>query len=134
MSFLATVEGWFTGVDLNAEQAKANTLDAELARVNEAAYQRGHIDDATYQQTRQHIDQQVADSQDYAGQVGTAFGEGIQEGADNIRRGIGGTINSIVGTALRIVPWQVWVIALVGALIYFWPLVRAFVSKATKRL
>jgi len=134
MSFLGTIEGWFTGVDINAEQQKANTLDAELARINEEAYQRGHIDDSVYQQTRQHIDQQTADSQDYAGQVGTAFGEGIQEGAANIRRGIGATINSIVGTAFRIVPWQLWVIGLVVALIYLWPILRPLLSKLTKRL
>ena len=133
MSLLGKIESFFTGVDIDAEQARSDAADAELARINDAAFERGRIDEPTYQATRLHIDEQHAASQDLSGQVAGAFGEGIQEGADNIRLGLGGAINKIIGTALRIVPWQVWALAAVGAVFYFWPVIRPVLSRLTNK-
>jgi len=41
------------------------------------------------------------------------FGEGLQEGADNIRKTVGKTINGAVGLTWKLIPWQVWAAVLV---------------------
>jgi len=101
---------------------KANTLDAELARVNERLTTRHTTMPPTPANQPTHRPAS-ADSQDLRGQVGTAFGEGIQEGADNIRAGSAAPSTAIVGTGVANCP-----LAGLGhrpgrRLIYFWPLV-----------
>ena len=40
------------------------------------------------------------------------FAEGLKDGASNIRRTISDAINETVGFTFKLIPWQVWVIAL----------------------
>lgn len=40
--------------------------------------------------------------------IGAAFGQGIDDGAANIRNLAGGTVNALALTPLKLIPWQVW--------------------------
>ncbi|HYG23370.1 MAG TPA: hypothetical protein VEH04_11355 [Verrucomicrobiae bacterium] len=44
----------------------------------------------------------------------SGFVEGLAEGRDNVRNGIGAMISGI----LKFIPWQLWVVIVVGAFIY----------------
>jgi len=100
------------GVDLDEEQAKQNELDAQLKIMNDKALADGKWDNDTYQLAEQHrVDSQINDVQ---GEVDKAFNSGLQDGIDNIRGGIGKTINF----PFRLIPWQVYVIA--GIALFFW--------------
>lgn len=49
------------------------------------------------------------------------FQEGLADGADNIRKFVSKGINGVVGTSLRIIPWQVWAGLAIYGLIILWP-------------
>lgn len=49
------------------------------------------------------------------------FQEGLKEGADSIRKTVSGGINKVLGTSLRIIPWQIWAGLVIYALIILWP-------------
>jgi hypothetical protein len=102
--------GWFQkviyGVDLDEEQARGDRADAELAALN-----RRELDEGTWTQDiydvaeRQRLESLTGDVQ---AQVGDSFEQGWNEGADNIRNTVGSTINTVVGTPLKLIPWQLW--------------------------
>lgn len=46
------------------------------------------------------------------------FEEGLSEGADNIRKTISGGINATVGTIWKMIPWQVWALAIAALAIW----------------
>ena len=53
--------------------------------------------------------------------VSGGFKEGLAEGATNIRQGVGGAINTTLGTTFSLIPWQVWLAVGIGAYLYFNP-------------
>lgn len=55
------------------------------------------------------------DATDPDAAIAGAFWEGWNEGTDRVRNGIGGTINTAIGTPLRLIPWQIWLAAAVFA-------------------
>ena len=91
--------------------------DAKLAELNTRDYGEGgrFYTPSNYKITQAHL---AAEAQNPDAEIGAAFGEGLDEGASNIRGTIGGTINKIVGTAFKIVPWQVWLIAVIALVLY----------------
>ena len=50
--------------------------------------------------------------------IGTAFVSGLADGRNNIRTGVGSTINELLKNTLGLVPWQLWVAGAVVALWY----------------
>ena len=50
--------------------------------------------------------------------IGAAFVEGLADGRNNIRAGVGSTINELLKNTLGLVPWQLWVAGAVVALWY----------------
>ena len=52
------------------------------------------------------------------GSIGDAFVEGLADGRNNIRNGVGSTINELLKNTLGLVPWQLWVAGAVVALWY----------------
>lgn len=107
----------FYGVDIDEEQARADRLDAELAALNaqrlaDAKWDREQFEAAERNRLR-------GATPDIEGDVRAAFQEGLDDGAGNIRGSIGGTINALVATPLKIIPWQLW---LAGALYLAWRL------------
>jgi hypothetical protein len=113
MGLFNWIETQFTGIDAEDEQRRNDESDATIARQNQELRDRGTWTEQQYNDAETH---RAATSLDVASEVNSAFVEGLHDGADNIRRGIGGTINGIVGNAFRLIPWQVWVI---GALALF---------------
>ena len=51
--------------------------------------------------------------------IGAAFVEGLADGRNNIRTGVGSTINELLKNTLGLVPWQLWV---AGVLVALWHL------------
>jgi hypothetical protein len=49
------------------------------------------------------------------------FREGLAEGANNIRKTISSGINGVLGTSLRIIPWQIWLGLAIYGFIILWP-------------
>lgn len=60
------------------------------------------------------------------------FTEGIGDGADNIRKFVGGAMNTTAGTFLRLIPWQIWLILLIVAAFYTLPIWSRFIPKVSK--
>lgn len=56
-----------------------------------------------------------SDAYDPEADIEGEFGKGIDEGAANIRNGVGATINAVAITPLKLIPWQLWLIGLVLA-------------------
>lgn len=94
----------FTGIDSEAEQERSDRLDAELRALNERdRLKRG---EDWFAQAQAHVDGGAIN--DVSGEVNDAFWEGWDEGADNIRNTVGGTINTVTGSAFSVIPWQLW--------------------------
>ena len=51
--------------------------------------------------------------------IGAAFVSGLADGRNNIRNGVGSTINELLKNTLGLVPWQLWV---AGAVVALWHL------------
>jgi len=106
---------FFTGIDSEEEQARQDKLDAALRAENEK--DRAKYGEDWFAQASAHVDQGAIP--DVAGEVDDAFWDGWNDGADNIRKGVGSTIDTVVGTPLKLIPWQLWV---AGALYLGWQL------------
>lgn len=137
MSFLTSIFG-------APSQQEADALDARLRAYNEETYGPGgrvynaiaardgaFAADSALQVTREHEATQEAQDRDIAGQVDTAFGEGLAEGAANIRhtvdKGVFGTLKALLST----VPISVWLALAIGGFLYFGGL--ALVTSRLKR-
>lgn len=107
------------GVDLDAEEARGRQLDADKDKLDAQRQESGYWTQETYDLARDQS--ATGQTGNVTQEVNTAFGTGFQEGADNVRTTIGGTINGTVGQVFRLIPWQVWVLGIVAAVIYFWP-------------
>lgn len=102
---------FFTGSDTEETQATIDATDAALAREN--ARDRNRYGDAWFAQVEQN--RRAAYISDVNSEVHLAFGEGFEEGASNIRGAIGGTVNAVVTTPFRVIPWQLWIAGLLFA-------------------
>jgi hypothetical protein len=93
---MSWIPNWILGTDPEDDEARGRAADDANAalnkRMHEQGLDRGRIEDASAE-----IDQ--------------AFLEGLDDGAENIRNTVGGTINTVVGTPLKLIPWQVWLAA-----------------------
>lgn len=107
--------GFFSAIFAPGEQSRGEELDRRLAAENTRDVESGHYDRTTYEQAQANLD---AGRIDVDAQIGTAFDEGLQEGADNIRTRVGGVINSAAGLSLRLIPWQLYVIGGVVLFLY----------------
>lgn len=107
--------GFFSAIFAPGEQSRGDELDRRLAAENVRDLESGRYDRAIYEQAQANLD---GGRIDVDAQVGTAFDEGLKEGADTIRTRVGGVINSATGLTFRLIPWQVWVIAGIVAFFY----------------
>ena len=112
------------------EQQRGDSLDAQLAALNARDYGPGgqiydtiaadsgqNAADATYKVVQADEAKGATGNVDH--QIATAFGEGIDEGAANIRGTIGGTVKGVFGTTLKLLPWWIWLAIIVGVVGYF---------------
>lgn len=107
---------WITDFDRTAyeEGLEADRKNRELT---EDLRRRGLISQENYDIAARHYEESLGYDPDAA--IADSFEEGFYEGADNIRNFAGDTINTVVGTPLRLIPWQVW---LAGAIYLGWRL------------
>ena len=89
----------------NAATEKLRILNAKKNAENPSVY----TDEWLAETERNLADDPITDAD---AQVTGAFWEGWNEGADSIRNGVGSTINTATGSLFKIVPWQVWLLAL----------------------
>lgn len=114
---------FFTGVDSEQVQADLDRTDAALERLNKekasrlAEQQGQEAADKYYAEFQKHQDDSyIADVEQ---EVNNAFHEGLEEGADNIRGGIGKTVGAVLKAPFQLVPWWILLGAAVAAFIYF---------------
>ncbi len=117
MGFLSSLFG------VDDEQARSDELDRQRAALNAA--QRERRGEEWYRQTLENDEKSRLNVD---AELNKAFGEGIDEGAANIR----GTIGSIINLPFSLIPWQAWAIGAVVAFFYFGGgvLIRRKVTKA----
>jgi hypothetical protein len=97
-----------TGFDREAYEAGLEA-DRRNREITESLHDRGLIDDDDYEFSIKNYNDSA--SYDPDKDIAREFGVGIEEGAANIRNFAGGAINSVVGTPLKLIPWQVWLAA-----------------------
>jgi len=100
---------WITGYDTeNADRAAA--ADAELRRLNEAQYT-----GATLDAVRANYASQEAIGRDaQTAQINQAFGEGWQQGQNNVSAFVGrifGVVGDVLKAVLFGIPFWVWLLA-----------------------
>ena len=97
---------WLTGFDREAYE-EGRRADERNRAITDNLHDRGLISDDDYAVAQQHYDDAAAYNPDQ--DIANAFGEGLDEGASNIRAFGGNLVNTVVGTPLKIIPWQLWV-------------------------
>jgi hypothetical protein len=129
MGFWNWIRTQATGVDVDAEQQRANELDALIAAENEKDYGPGGV---VYNQTLETQGAAAANAQwegvqarqaadnhpDISGEVGDAFQEGLQEGFDNTTGAIKSTLAAPFRFTFAALPWQVLVLGAAALFVY----------------
>jgi hypothetical protein len=102
--------GLFTTLfGLNDDIAAGEEADRRNRELTEDLRRRGLITEDEYQTALDHYAADDAAGY-YEDQLQRDFELGLDEGAANIRGFVGGTINTVVGTPLKLIPWQLWLI------------------------
>lgn len=104
MSFLTNLFG------AGDEQARSDELDRQRATLN--LKQREKRGEEWYQET---LANDAKAQLNVDNEINTAFDEGLQEGVDNVRGGLG----SILSLPFRLIPPIGWVIIIVSLFFYF---------------
>jgi hypothetical protein len=99
---------WLTGYDEEAAAA-GRKADEQNKAITENLHDRGLISDEDYKVAQGHYSDAAA--YDDRAAIDAAALEGLNDGADNIRGGFTTTINTLIATPLRLIPWQVWLAA-----------------------
>ena len=102
--------------------AASNETDRKLDELNKKKRDAGGITEIEYRErlarlTNNAFPDFVTDTGEIGQlfeQPGTnpslGFGEGLKEGAGNIRKTVSNAINESVGFTFKLVPWQVWIV------------------------
>lgn len=117
----------------DSEVERGRELDSKLLDSVQADYARGAISAevaaiSTQQITDASTRNQIAQSNPWDG-----FKEGWGDGYKNVKGAIQKVTSGLFGGVLGLIPWQVWAGAIIFAVIYFWPVIRPFVSRFTKK-
>ena len=116
MGLWGWMTGLVTGVDLDAEKARAETLDKKIAEQNADLLARDIWDEEQYRQAEANRQANLAESQTYYSDVGDAFVTGAKEGLAAEAGYVKDTINTVGGGTLawiwKAVPWWVWILGL----------------------
>jgi hypothetical protein len=120
MSLKSTLLSWVTGVDLDKEQARGEAEDAKRAQQNLDLLNRGVWDQEQYDLAQANLSK--AATGNVADQVGAAFGDGLEEGWQNLTNGVPNAVNrtlgDIIGAIFKSVPLSLWVIAAIALFVY----------------
>jgi hypothetical protein len=108
---------WFLdklyGID--EEEKRAAELDAANRDLLAKKHDAGKITDAIYKESLKNYDKGGLDGLggdgEFSDDIDQAFLDGLDEGAANERGIFSSTINTLIGTPLKLIPWQVWIAA-----------------------
>ena len=94
---------------------RAADLDAQDRALLEKKRSEGKISEAIYKESLRNRERSGLDGLggdgEFSDDIDQAFLDGLDEGADNQRGIFTGTINTLIGTPLKLIPWQVWLAA-----------------------
>jgi hypothetical protein len=119
---------WLTGFD-RENYERGREADRLNRGITEDLKARGLINSPDFNTAIRNYDE--ADNFDPDDAITDAFNEGLDDGATNIRNAVGSTINGIVFTPLKIIPWQVW-LALAGYAAFRLGLFNGILAKAKR--
>jgi hypothetical protein len=114
----------FLGVDLTAEQQRAQQLDAGITAANQQLVDAGYWDQATFDQAQTDIaaGNVSTGTNDVLASVDSEFAAGAQQGLQNVLHAPGAVVGAVGSGAstllwgiLKNIPWWVWIVGL-GAL------------------
>lgn len=93
----------------------ADELQADSDRLDAALRAQNALDAAKYgpqwlDETERNIETGRINASE---EIAAGWEEGWSEGADNVRGFVGSTVESVVGTTFKLLPWYVW-LALMG--------------------
>jgi len=114
---MSWIPNWILGTDPDEDERRGRAADDANAALNKQMHDQGLLTDNEYAQARANIERGRIN--DAGAEIDQAFLEGLDDGADNVRGVFTGTINTVVGTPLKLIPWQVW---LAGGLYLGWRL------------
>lgn len=125
---------WISDSDIATSDAVADNL---TKRVQEQAAA-GLVSQEEANKTLNDISGTRYDSSQFWDNAGSPWGTegflgGLEEGATKERGFFTSAINKTLGLGLKIIPWQVWVAALVLVLIWSYPLWSPFIGRVFSR-
>ena len=127
MSLWSKTLSLFTGVDLDAEQARSNQLDAATVDLNQQNLERGLWTQTQYDQAMEDIAAGNASTGagDVLGSVTDEAQAGLQEGLDNVLNAPGKVVGAVGQGAgqllwgiVKSIPWWAWIGA--GVALFVW--------------
>jgi hypothetical protein len=127
---MSWLPNWILGTDPEDDERRGLEADEANQRLNQQMHDQGLLSDENYRIAQANIDKGRIN--DASAEIDQAFLEGLDEGAGNIRRGIGGTINTVIGTPLKLIPLNLWLIIIGAAAFYFWPVISPIIRRTLK--
>jgi len=109
----------FLGVDLDEEQRRSDELDNQIDVQNQFLVERGVWTPDQYAQFEEDKKKDTsAYHQDVVGSVNKEFEAGFEEGLQKEKNFFTGFLDKTLGSLLRVVPWQVWLIGGVALVVW----------------
>jgi len=106
--------------DIETHESVKNAQEARIAQ----QYQTGLIDEQEAGELM-NLSAQTAFPYLWRNEEG---GDPVKVFADTVKVNTGKVWDSALGATTKLVPWWIWALLIVGAIIYFWPLVRTAIS------
>lgn len=129
----------------DAEVARAKELDAKAAEYTRRKIAEGG-DEAALTAWLDRYQSTGVDEIILSGDTpGAAFNaEFVRQGGNRIREvksaanKVASVINdlgtSLLGSVFKAIPWQLWILGIVAAVVYFWPVIRPFAARLFGRM
>jgi hypothetical protein len=125
--------GWlsrvFYGVDTDETQEREDYVNAQTALLNQKKLEQGSFTDAEYERAEQtRRDNYVSDVD---AEIRNAFNTELDSRAASFRDFTGDAVGAVVGTPFKLIPWQIWLIA-VGVVVWKLGLLDGILSKVRR--
>ena len=117
MSFWGTVGRWLWGIDVDAEQRRAEELDRKIAEQNALARARGRWTEEEYERAEANREAML-NNPEYTPDLWPEFASGAIEGLQAFPERVSGAITSTAGWSARLIPRWVWALAVIAGAWY----------------
>lgn len=107
----------------DADIARGREVDQQLGQLNADNYAKGIITEEAYQTTADRLNEWSTDAMLTREETSPAggFKEGVRQGAAGMQSLVSNALDTVGGGVLKTIPWQIWALLLLAALIYLWP-------------